>query len=104
MAWCKPHHGFDRSIGQCSRSLVSPCSRGTRSYVFIIQWQALAAIKHFACYRFITTGKHTLPQMDLAINDPEDYAPIDFMIDHDVGVTTTQTYVLKRIDNDYFEE
>lgn len=29
---------------------------------------------------------------------------VDFMIDHDVGVTTEATYVLKRLDSDYFPE
>ena len=28
----------------------------------------------------------------------------ELMIDHDVGVTVTQTYKLKRVDSDYFEE
>jgi restriction system protein len=28
----------------------------------------------------------------------------EFMIDHDVGVTTAATFVVKRIDGDYFEE
>lgn len=28
----------------------------------------------------------------------------DFMIDYDVGVTTASTFVVKRVDNDYFEE
>ncbi len=28
----------------------------------------------------------------------------DMMIDHDVGVTTEDTYVVKRIDSDYFSD
>lgn len=28
----------------------------------------------------------------------------ELMIDHDVGVTTVQTYRVKRVDSDYFEE
>ena len=28
----------------------------------------------------------------------------DLMIDHDVGVSVESTFVLKRIDSDYFEE
>lgn len=28
----------------------------------------------------------------------------EFMIDHDVGVTVADTYIIKRIDSDYFEE
>lgn len=29
---------------------------------------------------------------------------VDFMIDHDVGVTTEATYILKRLDSEYFPE
>jgi restriction system protein len=28
----------------------------------------------------------------------------DLMIEHDIGVSTTRTIALKRIDTDYFEE
>lgn len=59
---------------------------------------------------FITTSRFTQEAKDYAqrigskivLVDGEHLA--ELMIDHDVGVTTVSTYVLKRIDSDYFLE
>ncbi|MCS6960526.1 MAG: restriction endonuclease [Pseudanabaenaceae cyanobacterium SKYGB_i_bin29] len=59
---------------------------------------------------FITTSRFTASAKDfirqvsnqIMLIDGEDLA--ELMIDHDVGVTTTVTYTLKRIDSDYFVE
>jgi restriction system protein len=59
---------------------------------------------------YITTSRFTQEAKDYAqrlgskivLIDGEQLA--ELMIDHDVGVTTVSTYVLKRIDSDYFLE
>lgn len=59
---------------------------------------------------FLTTGKfskdaeHYVRSINqrIVLIDGEELA--GYMIDHDVGVTTANTYVLKRVDGDYFEE
>ena len=59
---------------------------------------------------FITTSTFTLRAKEYVTNIDTKIVLIDgaqlaeFMIDHDVGVTTEETYQLKRIDSDYFSE
>jgi restriction system protein len=59
---------------------------------------------------FITTGKFSNDAITYVENIDPKVILIDgkmlseFMIDHNLGVSTTVTYYIKRIDSDYFEE
>lgn len=59
---------------------------------------------------FITTSEFIQSAIDYARNVPQKVILIDgprlaeLMIEHNIGVTTTRTIALKRIDSDYFEE
>lgn len=59
---------------------------------------------------FITTSGYTREALDYVSNIETKIILIDgerlvgFMIDHGVGVTTEETYELKRMDSDYFSE
>jgi len=59
---------------------------------------------------FITTSEFIQSAIDYARNVPQKIILIDgprlaeLMIEHNIGVTTTRTIALKRIDSDYFEE
>jgi restriction system protein len=58
---------------------------------------------------FITTSTFTQDALEyvqkiekkIVLIDGEELA--DLMIEHNVGVATTQTFTLKRLDSDYFE-
>jgi restriction system protein len=59
---------------------------------------------------FVTTSYFTKPAQDFAERHPYKIVLIDggelarLMIRHDVGVRTTETLLLKKIDDDYFPE
>jgi restriction system protein len=59
---------------------------------------------------FITTSEFIQSAVEYARNVPQKIILIDglrlaeLMIEHNIGVTTTRTIALKRIDSDYFEE
>jgi len=51
-----------------------------------------------ACYEFI----NRIEGKKVVLIDGEQLA--ELMIDHDLGVTTTKTYHLKEVSNDFFDE
>jgi restriction system protein len=59
---------------------------------------------------FITTSDFTITAKEYAGNVPQKVILINgdrlanLMIEHDIGVSTTRTIAVKRIDSDYFEE
>ncbi|MCY4353253.1 MAG: restriction endonuclease [Truepera sp.] len=53
---------------------------------------------------FTSGAKEYVTNIDTKIVLIEGTQLAEFMIDHDVGVTTEETYRLKRIDSDYFSE
>jgi restriction system protein len=84
--------GKDRSGGQKSKSSLVLCRQRARKGVFI------------------TTSFYTSDAIDYASRIDTKVVLIDgkhlsaLMIDFDVGVAAAASYVVKRIDSDYFEE
>jgi len=59
---------------------------------------------------FITTSNFSRNAVDYAVNVPQKIILIhgarlaDLMIEHTIGVSTSRTIAIKRVDSDYFEE